>query len=167
MRRCVLLATLVSSMWVSYPAVAAEPLTFSQFPATASISGTPAMPNLASHPSARRYRTALRLAAKQGPNFAGAFTFVQIGCGTGCQQIAVIDARNGSVYFPKGLPQVDWAGWWHEPYGAQFRRDSRLVIVYGQAGGEDAPSGVSYFEWGGTEFKLLRFEPQDPGSPPK
>jgi hypothetical protein len=140
--------------------------TFPQFPATVQFTGVAAKPNLSSHPNARRYRTVLRNTAPAGPDFAGAYTFVRIGCGTGCIEVAILDARNGAVFFPKALPQINCAGWWHDPYGPQYRRDSRLLIVSGQAGDAESPFGVSYFEWTGTDFRLLRFELQDRGAPP-
>jgi hypothetical protein len=79
----------------------------------------------------------------------------------------VLDAQTGHVYFPKNLHHVFWAGWWHKPYGLEFRLTSRLLIAYGQVNSEDAPYGISYFEWIGREFKLLRFEARDRGQPLK
>jgi hypothetical protein len=68
---------------------------------------TPVVPNLKaaqvdlkSHPRATRYRTKLREGAAEGPNFAGHFTVVGLGCGTSCIQWAVVDARTGAIYFP-------------------------------------------------------------------
>ena len=127
--------------------------------------GVPAAPDLNSHPRARRYRTVLRRAASGGPDFAGHYTLARIGCGASCVEIAVIDAVDGAVYFPRGLRMVQWAGWWHEPHGLDHRLSSRLVKVYGLANREDAPYGVSDLLWTGNDFQLLRFEQRDPGKP--
>lgn len=129
--------------------------------------GKPVEPNLATHKDARKYRTVLKQQSKEGPNFAGHYTIVTIGCGTSCAGIAVIDTQTGHVFFPKNLRSVFWAGWWHEPYGPQFKLNSKLLIVYGQANSEDEPYGVSYFQWRDNDFRLLRFEPRDRGRPPQ
>jgi len=129
--------------------------------------GKPVEPNLATHKDARKYRTVLKRQSREGPNFAGHYTIITIGCGTSCAGIAVVDAQTGHVYFPKNLHNVFWAGWWHEPYGPQFKLNSRLLIVYGQANSEDEPYGVSYFQWIDNDFQLLHFEPRDRGRPPQ
>jgi hypothetical protein len=140
---------------------------FDEFPATEIFKGKPAKVNLKSHKEARTYRTALREGVLEGPNFAGRYTVVGIGCGSGCEIIAVVDASNGKVFFPKGLTQVFTAGWWHEPFGPEFKLNSRLLIVHGEANNEEAPYGDSYYEWTGIDFKLLRFEPRDKGKAPE
>jgi hypothetical protein len=153
-----LLASLPSGTVPRYEDYPAQPYT-----------GPSATPDLNSHPDARRYRTVLRRAARRGANFAGHFTFVAIGCGTSCLMVAVVDGEHGTVFFPQGLTMVQWAGWWHEPYGPQYRLSSRLVVVYGVANKEETEGdyGVSYFLWNGTDFDLLRFEPRDRGRPPE
>jgi hypothetical protein len=65
------------------------------------------------------YRTRLREGAATGPNFAGHFTVVTWGCGTGCQIAAVVDARTGRLSEQTLLTAN----------GLQFRRDSRLLYV--------------------------------------
>jgi hypothetical protein len=144
-----------------------SPPTFEAFPAVASSRSAPKPPNLKSHPQARKYRTVLREGAKAGANFAGSYALVHIGCGTSCAMLAVVDVRDGTVYFPESLPVVHWAGWWHQESGPVYQLSSRLLVVYGQAGSEEAEYGVSWFEWSGSDFKLLRFEKQDRGSPPR
>ncbi len=142
-------------------------LDYDQYREERIFKGKPAEPDLATHKDARKYRTVLRQRSKEGPNFAGHYTIVTIGCGTSCAGIAVVDAQTGHVYFPQVLHHVFWTGWWNEPYGPQFKLNSRLLIVYGQADSEDAPYGISYYGWTGREFKLLHFETKDRGEPPK
>jgi len=83
--------------------------------------GTPAEVNLHSHPKARMFRTMLRDGAKTGPNFAGYYTVVTWGCGSDCMQVAIVDCRNGRVYF---APFTVSPG-----IRADFRIDSRLFIA--------------------------------------
>src|SRR5689334_16959216 len=69
--------------------------------------GKPALP-LINNSQARAFRTRLREGAAKGPNFAGHYTIVTWGCGTGCQQMAVVDAQTGRVYFPKSLSTITY-----------------------------------------------------------
>ena len=65
--------------------------------------------DLTSHPRARTFRTLLRAAAQEPPDFAGHYKIVRIGCGTSCVTIAVIDRATRNVFFPKGLGVIQWA----------------------------------------------------------
>ena len=79
----------------------------------------PAMVDVSSAPYGRLYRTKLREGAATGPNFAGHYTVVQWGCGTGCQVVSVVDARTGRLSDQTLLT----AG------GVEYRRDSRLLYA--------------------------------------
>ncbi|MDL2406171.1 hypothetical protein PY650_10920 [Rhizobium calliandrae] len=49
------------------------------------------------------FRTRIRDGMRQGPNFAGHYTLIQIGCGTGCSFAIVADNKTGRpVSFPRG-----------------------------------------------------------------
>lgn len=115
-----------------------------KYPAGAPFKGKPAAVNLASHKDARMFRTRLREAAPTGPNFASHMTVVTWGCGTSCQTVALIDARNGRVTFG---PTAS--------LGVKHRLESRLLVVnppeevkrdYG-----DPPP-----DWGKPEYYLWR-----------
>jgi hypothetical protein len=71
-----------------------------------------------SHADARGFRTAIRKGMEEGVNFAGKYTVVSIGCGTGCQQHYVVDRETGKV-----LDKVQ------SSIGARYSADSRLFIV--------------------------------------
>lgn len=47
----------------------------------------------------RLYRTRLREAAQEKPNFAGHYILTAWGCGAGCLMGAVIDANTGKVHW--------------------------------------------------------------------
>ena len=64
---------------------------------TAIFRGIPADPRFET-PGQRMYRTMIRLATKKGPNFAGHYTVAEWGCGTACEQIAVVDSQTGNVF---------------------------------------------------------------------
>lgn len=87
------------------------------------------------------------------PNFADTYTVVQVGCGTGCLEFALIDRRTGKVtpgaYFTLDFPS-DYPG----PYGFEFRRDSRLLVVR-HAEGFAWPVHTTSFVWDGRKMNKL------------
>jgi hypothetical protein len=95
--------------------------------------GPPAPPQLASAPYGRVYRTKLREGAAQGPNFAGRYTVVVWGCGSGCQIVAVVDARTGRLS-PETL---------HTMNGVSFRRASALLIADPVDSADPPPPGCA------------------------
>jgi hypothetical protein len=122
-------------------------------------------PNLNSHKDARLFRTNLRNAARNGTNFAGRYALTYWGCGSSCGVGAVVDLRNGRVYFPKQLDGV-WAG--HGGGGSvpfDYRTDSRLLILKGFLPGDyhnlRTTYGVHYFVWEGRRLRRVRFVPKD------
>jgi hypothetical protein len=90
----VLLATRGGSAGGATPA---DPYTPEQFPVAVVFKGKPASPILKSK-EALLFRTRIREGAKSGPNFAGHYTLISWGCGTSCQQYALVDAVNGHVF---------------------------------------------------------------------
>ena len=99
--------------------VARELPRFDEYRVDDSYQGPAAAFNAASSKLARAYRTRLREGAKKGPNFAGHFTLVSWGCGSSCQEWAIIDARTGRAF--------DWVA--RSTAGAEFYPNSRLFIV--------------------------------------
>lgn len=91
---------------------------FGQYRATQRYNGRPAPVNL-NTPEARRFRTVLTNGAKLGPNFAGQYTVVTWGCGTECQQVAIVDAKTGRVYMTGITASL----------GVKHQLNSRLLVV--------------------------------------
>ena len=89
-----------------------------QFAVTDMYSGAFAPLDESSHPDASTFRTAIRKALQDGVNFAGKYTVVSVGCGTGCQQHFVVDRETGEV-----LDKLQGS------MGASFTPDSRLFIL--------------------------------------
>ncbi|HEX8772945.1 MAG TPA: hypothetical protein VF735_05020 [Pyrinomonadaceae bacterium] len=119
--------------------------------------------NLKSHKEANRFRTNLRNAAKEGVNFAGHYILTTWGCGTNCAVSAIIDARNGNVFFPDQLEGSGF-GFCDLPDDTEplvYRADSRLLVLSGFKGGDldlaNGRCGVYYLEWTGTNFKQVKF----------
>lgn len=91
---------------------------FADYPLQASALSKPATTvRFNKFPELRRYKTALLNSLKDGPNFALNYTVVEIGCGTACQLIAVIDSQGEIVH--KAQTCV----------GAAYRLDSRLLVL--------------------------------------
>lgn len=88
--------------------------------ATTDIFRGPAAPvRIESARYGRMFRTRLRAGARSGPNFAGAFTVVQWGCGSSCQIVSIVDARTG-LLSEQTLRTTN---------GVQYRVNSRLVVA--------------------------------------
>ncbi|HEX8000526.1 MAG TPA: hypothetical protein VF528_19245 [Pyrinomonadaceae bacterium] len=119
--------------------------------------------NLKSHKDANRFRTNLRNAAKEGVNFAGHYILTTWGCGTNCSVSAIIDARNGRVFFPDQLEGSGF-GFCELPDDTEplvYQADSRLLVLSGFKGGdlnlENGRCGIYYLEWTGTNLKQVKF----------
>ncbi|MCX6220021.1 MAG: hypothetical protein NTZ69_03440 [Bacteroidia bacterium] len=120
--------------------------------------------NLSSHPKANNYRTNLKNALKNNEvNFAGKYIIAQWGCGTCCTETVIIDAKTGNVFFPVELQGVLAGGLAMGDHDmVEYKKDSRLLVIYGYAGSDDesskeSPLGISYYLWTNGELKLLKF----------
>ena len=143
---------------------------FADFPTPPEAGIKPAPVDLSSHPEAREFRTQIRSDARAGPNFAGHFTIVGWGCGSACLQWGVVNASTGKVWFEPGVEVVGVdrvadelhpaPGVNAEFYNLRFRLDSRLVVVLGAPGEDEAREGVGYYLWDGKTFALLKFIPR-------
>jgi hypothetical protein len=119
---------------------------------------------------ARMFRSRLREDARAGTNFAGHYTVVFWGCGTGCAQLAVVDALTGRVYWPPlaytDIPVAPEDAAAPHP---NFRPDSKLLVLtrshYDGRGGRTA----YYYLFDNKRFRLLRRaeERDDPASSPE
>jgi hypothetical protein len=134
-------------------------LEFSDFSVQERFHGKPVAVDFSSNPQTKTYRTRLRDGAMSGPNFAGHYTIVIWGCGTACQQFAIVDASTGKVFFSKDVPYVSFGDRPGEPYGLQFRANSRLLAVYGHIR-EDDPKGIFFYTWDGVRLTLVKSIPQ-------
>lgn len=121
--------------------------------------------NFKNDAGARSFRTRLTEAIRGGVNFAGHYVVAGWGCGTGCISGAIIDARNGKVYWP--LPLSALGVWYNgEEYTnspVEYRKNSRLLIIRGSPGVKDndseKPNGQYYYEWTGKDLRQVYFVP--------
>lgn len=115
-----------------------------------------------SHPKAKEYRSRIKEALlNEEVNFAGKYILTQWGCGTACIQAGIIDAQTGTVYLPVILQGVTqgYNPAFEDHEMIEFKKNSKLLIIYGAAGykEKETTQGISYYEWTGKDFKLLKF----------
>jgi hypothetical protein len=93
---------------------------FSKYPIQESdkLIGEPSPVDMGSYPGASTYKTKLQEGAQGGPNFAGHYTIVAIGCGTQCEEDWVIDAKTGKI--------IDK---FSSIIGVKYQLDSKLLII--------------------------------------
>jgi hypothetical protein len=131
--------------------------------------GRNATPDVKSHPRSRHYRTQLRNWAAEKPNFAGHYILATWGCGTGCTEIAIIDAITGKVFHPAGAQAnsivdvdaellEDDTSRRRDDFGAlRHSPDSRLLVVFGMLDNKPANRGIAWFVWENEALKRIRF----------
>lgn len=164
MRRPLLLIVFILSLLISIAAQPAKRPAFSSFPTTVETAQAKSI-NFKNDPGARTMRTRLKEALAGGVNFAGHFVVAGWGCGTGCVSGAIIDARDGKVYWP--LPLYALGVWYdgneYVDKPVEYRKNSRLLIIRGSPGVKDndreKPNGEYYYEWTGKDLKQVKFIP--------
>ncbi len=104
----------------------------------------------------RTFKTRLREALKENPNFAGHYIVTTWGCGTGCQVGAIIDARTGKVHWlPFAIGQNYEVDEDFRP--VEFRLDSKLIILSSFRVDMDEDAGARYYKFENGRFAFLKF----------
>ena len=105
----------------------------------------------------RMYRTRLRDAAKEKPNFAGHYILTYWGCGTSCLVGAVIDANTGNVFWlPASLCCWDHLQQDDSFTPILFRLNSRLLILSGARNEKEEDEATHFYEFNNGRFRLIR-----------
>jgi len=107
-----------------------------------------------SHPDARNFRTRLEENLGAYANFAGHFILKLWGCGTMCQQIALIEVASGQVFMPEEFISS---------FGVCFKENSSLLIInpvdktfIDDMDGElPAWFNIHYYSWNGSAAEHL------------
>ncbi len=101
--RAVVAATVATGLWAGSAGAEAR---FGDWPATEALApgAAIAMPDFDGRDAwARTFRTAIQHGMAEGPNFAGHWSVIEIGCGTGCRFAYLADHATGRVLrFPYG-----------------------------------------------------------------
>ena len=139
---------------------------FADFPVRKAWKGRPAEVKLITS-EARSYRTRLRDAAKEKPNFAGHFRVVIWGCGSECIAGAIVDLQTGRVLAPPSLgnPGESHSSFCQSAYapsGVEYRVDSKLLIVrcglnFNLRQNKNIPD-TYYYAWEEERVRLVRHD---------
>jgi hypothetical protein len=124
---------------------------FEQYKVNKIYRGKPAVPVLRT-PEDREYGTRIREGATAGPNFAGHYTVIIIGCGTECASFVIVDAASGRVF---SRAQKEYT------CGPTFKVNSRLLTTDVCTGAIQKNCNRAFWEWTGTELKFLNRIPID------
>lgn len=135
----------------------AAPPRFEDFPAQTGAPGRNAPVILTEQ--ARTYRTRLRAAAGERPNFGGHYILVSWGCGTECLMGAAINAQTGrAIFLPFATCCISVA-----PDGTgdmvTFRRNSALIRLVGFREEQERSLGTHYYRAAGDRFEHVRSIP--------
>lgn len=122
----VVIALLVSQI-LGFDVAFAESYSFDQFRASSALKGKTRLPEFNGRDKKyKNYRTRIRNGLNEGPNFAGHYSVVQIGCGTGCSFAFIADNQTGQVFdFPRGGEDNMYMQ-------LLFKSDSRLIAAMGK-----------------------------------
>jgi hypothetical protein len=129
----------------------------SDYASSDTFHGKPAAVDLGSAPEARNFRTELANASKKPADFASFYVAASWGCGSPCQQWALIDLRDGKVYFAPFKTSL----------GGTYSINSRLFVadpskaiaeLRKETATSDFPLQTSYWEWRETEKKFYKIE---------
>jgi hypothetical protein len=137
---------------------------FADYPTTARGTISATKLDLMSNPTARTYRTVLRLEMAEGPNFDGHYRVAFWGCGSSCAMFAVINLNTGRVITSKEfksvlgtylyandfLPGTESDGW-----GFRYKKDSNLLVVIGDPDEDESRSGAYYFVLQNDRLRLI------------
>ena len=163
MKGSVLTIVFIAMISVTASAQAVKRPSFKAYPAKVEAKKAKAI-NFRQSPDARSFRTRLTQAIRGDVNFAGHYIVAGWGCGTGCVSGAIIDARNGYVYWPEQFNALGVGdtenGYVDEPVA--YRKNSRLLVITGSPGrakddDPDLPSGEYYYEWKAKKLRLIKY----------
>lgn len=121
--------------------VSSNTIRFEDFLVAEKYTGKPAPLDYSSNPQMKHFKTYLTTALETGANFAGNYTIVEIGCGSSCQAIYILNTQNG-----KFVAQITAC------LGASYQIDSRLLIINPPLDGAYFPPGCE------TEHYVLENE---------
>ncbi len=110
--------------------------------------GTIADADLSTATGAQKFKTVITEAVGRGINFAGRYVIAEWGCGTGCQDHAIVDVATGKIV-QYGLVSAR---------GLEYAADSRLLIVNIPKASAEATDGdvaTDYYELRDGELIFL------------
>jgi len=112
--------TTIDTSKMYYPEIKFEPyIYFDDFLVDSIYTGQKSPIDYASNSTAKRFKTVLTDSySRSSINFAGYYSLIWWGCGSSCQQTALVDWRDGNVY---DGPDAS--------HGFDFMENSRMMII--------------------------------------
>lgn len=110
--------------------------------------------------AARAYRTRLREAAREKPNFAGHFIVTTWGCGTECVTGAIIDAKTGRVFMLPTTLCCWGAGVDNKFNPVEFRLNSNLIVLSGARNEKEGDEATRFYKFERNQLALIRSIPR-------
>lgn len=111
---------------VAFPlsASALDKLSFQKYPSVRPYKGKAAQPDfLHKDKDFANFKTRILSGMKNGVTFAGEFSVIQFGCGTGCSNVIVANNRTGRLFsFPRG-------GETNQALTLKFQPNSKLMLA--------------------------------------
>jgi hypothetical protein len=104
----------------------------------------------------REFRTRLREASQEKPDFAGHYIVAEWGCGAGCVMGAIIDAKTGRVYW---LPFTVccWSADVPDTFEPiEYRIDSSLIVINGARNEKEGDNGKHFYKFENGKFVLIQ-----------
>jgi hypothetical protein len=156
MRALLAAALLLAALATAAPAAGqAGAPRFEDYPVRERYTGPAHAPVLATR-DARAFRTRLREAAREKPNFAGRYVVAEWGCGTECVSGAIIDAKTGRVTM---IPFTLCCWGFDVPDDfepVRFRLDSSLIVFEGARGEVEADKATHYYAFERGRLRELK-----------
>jgi hypothetical protein len=103
----------------------------------------------------KTFRTRLREAAKEKPNFAGRYILTAWGCGAECLMGAVIDAQTGKVYW-WNFSVCCWENFDENFKPIDFRLNSRLIVFSGLRNEKEGDQGAHFYKFENGRFVFIK-----------
>ncbi|HMV46348.1 MAG TPA: hypothetical protein PLD20_33270 [Blastocatellia bacterium] len=102
------------------------------------------------------FRTRLKEAAKEKPNFAGNYILTFWGCGTECVMGAMIDAKTGKVYWlPSSL--CCWGTLVDDKFSPiEYRLNSKLLVLSGERNEKEGDNGAHFYKFENGTFTHIK-----------
>ena len=158
------------NLYFKLPVAASVAVSFTLFPGSYSLlSASQNLPRFADYPAQSVYlgkthallprykdahpKTGIPDAAQRKADFAGHYIVIEAGCGAGCSELSVMDARTGKIYeFKPSIGRTDWDG-------LHYKVTSRLLVFRGEVGGDEKHTthGIYYYVFKGNRFVRLRY----------
>lgn len=121
---CFMAASVIVGLFIPSVALATDNFDFAAYPVYETYGGKPHLPDFKGRDKDfASFKTRIINAMEEGVTFAGQYSIVQFGCGTGCTHVVVANNRTGELYgFSRG-------GEFNQALTLEFKVNSNLMLT--------------------------------------